>query len=81
MTNILILSVAKRKDTAVKVQEILTEAGSAIRTRLGLHESGGGKSSDAGLIILQLENNKNIINSLKTKLKKIKGVKIKSVEI
>lgn len=81
MANILILSVEKRKDSAVKVQEMLTEAGCMIKTRLGLHEGGGDKCSDAGLIILQLESDINDINDLVAKLENIEGVKAKLVII
>ncbi|MDR2427052.1 MAG: hypothetical protein LBD46_07760 [Endomicrobium sp.] len=81
MANILILSVAKRKDTAVTVQEILTKAGCMIKTRLGLHESGDGKCSDEGLIILQLEADDNDINDLVLRLEQIEGVKSKLINI
>jgi riboflavin synthase len=81
MADILILSVEKRKDTAVKVQEILTEAGCMIKTRLGLHESGEKQCSDAGLIILQLESDINDINVLVSKIGGIEGVKAKLVTI
>ncbi|MCL1971664.1 MAG: hypothetical protein FWG57_01595 [Endomicrobia bacterium] len=81
MANILILSVEKRKETALKVQKVLTESGCFIKTRLGLHESGEGKCSDTGLIILQLEASSAEIKALISNLKKIKGVKVNSVKI
>ena len=81
MADILILSVAERKDTAVKVQEILTGAGCMIKTRLGLHEGDAGKCLDAGLIILQLAADKEDINGLASKLETLEGVKAKLVEI
>jgi hypothetical protein len=81
MANILILSVEKRKDTAVKVQETLTEAGCMIKTRLGIHEGGEGDGCDAGLIILHLEPDTDDVNALAAKLENIKGVKAKLVII
>lgn len=80
MANILILSVEKRKEAAIEVQGILTEAGCMIKTRLGLHENGG-SCNDNGLIILQIEADNNDINDLVMKLEKIDGVKTKFVEI
>jgi hypothetical protein len=79
MVNILILSVAKRKDAAIAVQEILTEAGCMIKTRLGLHESCG--CSDSGIIILHIEADSNDINDFVSKLEKIDGVRAKLVVI
>ncbi|MDR1195188.1 MAG: hypothetical protein LBL00_01790 [Endomicrobium sp.] len=81
MANILILSVAKRKDTAVTVQQILTQAGCMIKTRLGLHENAEGQCCDAGLIILRLEAGDKDINDLIAKLEQVEGVKAKFVNI
>ena len=51
---ILLVLVSQRTEHASQVQRILTENGCTIRTRLGLHETGGDACSNSGLIVLEL---------------------------
>ncbi|MDR3253449.1 MAG: hypothetical protein LBT07_00600 [Endomicrobium sp.] len=86
MADILILSVQKRRDSALKIQEALTNSGCIIKTRLGIHDSSASFCSDAGLIILELlsEGTNPVGETVKTlikELKKISGVKAKFVNI
>ena len=80
MADILIVSLAKRRETAAKVQEVFTDFGCLIKTRLGLHESGSA-CSDNGLIILDLVSDAGKIGEFAKKLESIKGVKAKFVSI
>ena len=68
-------------DTFLKVQEVLTQYGCSIKTRLGLHDSPAGSCSDDALIFLELasekEQNLNLIKDLET----IENIKVKLVEI
>jgi len=54
MKTILLILVGKRKDSAVKVQQILTAWGCNIKTRLGIHDGVLENCSDTGLLILEL---------------------------
>ncbi|MDR1696037.1 MAG: hypothetical protein LBR69_05365 [Endomicrobium sp.] len=80
MADILIVSLAKRNETAVKTQELLTDFGCIIKTRLGLHESGAA-CADRGIIILELAPDAEKIYELTKKLETVEGVKTKFVSI
>jgi len=81
MKNIIIVSVKQRQNVSVSVQEVLTEFGCKIKTRLGITDSFPDKCSQTGLIILEFIGTKKEISSITKKLTKIKGVKVKSVSI
>ena len=81
MKNIVIISVEHRKNTAVAVQEVLSEYGCLIKTRLGITDSTPKKCSQTGLIILEFLGNKREINLMTKKLSKIGGVTVKAVSI
>ena len=51
MFKIMLIKVGGREENAPKVQEILTDYGTIIETRLGLHQNDGNESK--GLIILR----------------------------
>jgi len=51
---VMAILVKNRKETADKVQKILTAWGCLIKTRLGLHDGVLDNCSEAGLIVLEL---------------------------
>jgi metal-responsive CopG/Arc/MetJ family transcriptional regulator len=69
-----------RVKNAIKLQDVLTESGCIIKTRLGLHEAGDACSNE-GLIILQLAGSEEEIQALEKKLNSVDGVKAKNVQI
>lgn len=81
MTNLLILSVANRKEAALKLQEILTDSGCMIKTRLGLHSSPCGQCSNSGIIILEMQGEDAELKALVDACEKIDGIKVKLVQI
>ncbi len=81
MSTIVIISVEKRQEISAKVQEVLTEFGCIIQTRLGLHNSSKDSCSSNGLIILECLDNNEEINKLNTKLLSINGINVKVVNI
>ncbi|MBO7611462.1 MAG: hypothetical protein J6T23_04540 [Elusimicrobia bacterium] len=81
MKNIIIISVEHRKNTAVAVQEVLSEYGCLIKTRLGITDSTPKKCSQTGLIILEFLGNKREVTLMTKKLSKIVGVTVKAVSI
>ncbi|ATW27057.1 hypothetical protein [Candidatus Formimonas warabiya] len=52
--NVVVLLIGKRVDSAVKVQEILTQNGDIIKTRLGINREPGSKDPGSGFIFLEL---------------------------
>ena len=79
MTTIIGIGIENRKETAIKVQDILTEFGCDIKTRLGLNDYKESECSYKGLILLDVPNRESAI-ALKEKLNKIENVTIKEME-
>lgn len=76
---ILAIRLSKRRNEAVKLQEILTQNGCLIKVRLGLHEAGN-FCSEEGIVLLQITGTQKEIGSLISALKKIK-VKVARMDI
>lgn len=72
------IKVGHREDTATQVQEILTDFGSHILVRLGLHDIPEKASSTIGLILLQVSATDEELSVFLAKLDKLDGVKVKS---
>jgi len=79
--NALLVLVRLRKESAVKVQQILTEWGCFIKTRLGLHEGVLDECTESGLIFLELVGEETKHEELARKLKLVKGVDAKLVKL
>ncbi len=80
MFKIMLIKVGVRSENAPMVQEILTEYGDVINTRLGMRQADDNKST--GLIILRLEPNKeNDIKELYEKLNDLHNVVVTVVDI
>ena len=61
------------------VQELLTEYGCNIKTRLGLHEVDGKSCSPNGLLILELVGETTKCQQLTDKLDALEGVDVKQM--
>jgi len=59
MTAIMGILLDNRCEEAVKLQEILTECGCNIKTRIGLHNIGEYKCINNGIILLEVISNIN----------------------
>jgi hypothetical protein len=68
-----------RVQHASEVQNVLTEFGCQIRTRLGLHEADRSVCSPNGLILLELVDDDAQVNALRSKLLAIRGVEVQSM--
>jgi len=79
--SILLILIGKRKDDAIKVQQILTAWGCIIKTRLGIHDGVLENCSDEGLLILELYGSKEQKDELTRKVSVLKGVNSKLVEL
>ena len=74
------VKVEERAAKAPQLQEILTEYGCIIKTRVGFHETDEEKCSMDGIILLHLYGNKNEFQELHEKIKKLDGVTPKFIE-
>ncbi|GMQ58243.1 hypothetical protein AN1V17_26380 [Vallitalea sediminicola] len=74
MKTIIGIKVSNRLEEVDRMQDILTEQGSIINSRLGLHQ---GNSSKEGIILLELTNQAdNKCDELENSLKSIKGIEV-----
>jgi hypothetical protein len=64
---------------ATEVQNLLTQYGCNIKTRVGLHEVAGEFCAGYGLILLEVIGEPKIIDELVAKLDAIKGVEVKQM--
>ena len=78
---VLLILIGKRKDEAVKVQQILTAWGCIIKTRLGIHDGVLDNCSDEGLLILELYGTQEQKEELARKVAVLPGVNSKLVEL
>lgn len=79
--NIILILIDSRKDSAVKVQKILTEWGCMVKTRLGLHEGVLSNCSDHGLIFLEMAGEKEKLENIRNLLDNLPGVNAKLVSL
>jgi len=79
--SILLILIGKRKDTAVKVQQVLTGWGCIIKTRLGIHDGVMENCSDEGLLILELHGTQEQKDELTRKMGVLPDVEAKLVEL
>ncbi len=79
MTTIIGIGVTNRKEIAKKVQDVLTEFGCDIKTRLGLSDYNETECSYNGLILVDVPNREKAL-LLEKELKNIDNVVIKEME-
>jgi len=79
--DVMLILISNRSDSAVKVQDLLTNYGCIIKTRLGLHEGVDRKCSESGLIVLEICDMEGEGKKLLAGLKKVKGVHAKYVQL
>lgn len=79
MTTIIGIGVENRKETAQKVQDILTAFGCDIKTRLGLSDYRETECSYKGLILVDVPNREKAL-LLEKELKNIDNIVIKEME-
>lgn len=79
--SVLLILIGKRKEEAVKVQQILTAWGCIIKTRLGIHDGVMDNCSDEGLLILELHGTQEQKDELSRKISVLPGVSAKLVEL
>lgn len=80
MYSIMAIKVDERGAKAPYLQEILTENGCIIKTRVGFHETDEDKCSREGIILLHLYGEKKEFDTLHDKVNNLDGVIAKFVE-
>ena len=77
---IIAIHVTDRVIQASRVQSLLTKYGGYIKTRIGLHEAGSGRStSPNGIMLLELVGAERCSRKIISDLNAISGVEAKSV--
>ncbi|MFA5479497.1 MAG: hypothetical protein WC002_00195 [Candidatus Muiribacteriota bacterium] len=71
---IILVLIDGRKKQAVHVQQILTEWGCLIKTRLGIHDGVLDNCSDAGLLMLEMVGDIEKIRNMQKLLSNLPGV-------
>lgn len=71
--------ITNRVQHAVHVQEVLTEFGCLIKTRLGLHEADSDVCSPNGLLILELLDKDSEVARFVNAMSAVEGVEVKQM--
>lgn len=71
--------ITNRVHHAARVQEVLTQFGCLINTRLGLHEAGSEGCSPNGLLILELLDNDAEVDRFVHAMSAVEGVEVKQM--
>lgn len=78
-TRIIGVLITDRNKEAGKVQNILTQFGCSIKTRLGLHEVTDDNCSTSGLILLELFGDISEMDKLESKLNEVEGTQVQKM--
>ncbi|MCI0514458.1 hypothetical protein L0128_14680 [candidate division KSB1 bacterium] len=76
---ILGIHITDRVKMVANVQEILTEYGCYIKTRLGLHETSPDSCSPTGLLILELLDDETVLRDMQQRLQAIPGIDVQKM--
>lgn len=76
---ILGVHITDRLKDAARVQQVLTEYGSNIKTRLGLHEVEPAAPSPQGVVILEVVGDADTCHRLAARLAAIEGVEVQQM--
>jgi len=77
---ILAIHVTDRLKEALPMQQVFTEFGCNIKTRVGLHDVDGNLCAPGGVVILELVGEPGIDDSIAGRLAGIEGVEVKKIE-
>jgi len=76
---ILGVHIQNRGENALRVQQVLTEYGCYIKTRLGLHEVDENFCSTGGVLILEMFGDLAKCEAMRDKLSVIEGIEVKEM--
>jgi hypothetical protein len=78
---VVLVKIDHRATEATRVQGILTDFGCNIKVRLGLHEVSKEFCANDGLVVLEVEGDKAVIDQMIEKLNAIEYVNAKLIEM
>lgn len=73
------IHVTERVEHAREVQQVLTDFGCQIKTRVGLHEAGEDVCSPNGLILLEMLDDEAQSNAMIARLDAIEGIEVQQM--
>jgi hypothetical protein len=73
------IHVTNRATQAGKVQELLSQYGCNIKTRIGLHHVDNDVCSPRGLILLEMHGDASVCRELAQKISALQGVDVKEM--
>ncbi|MBN2039886.1 MAG: hypothetical protein JW864_07595 [Spirochaetes bacterium] len=73
------IHITERLQHALHVQEVLTEFGKNIKTRVGLHEVADREQGPNGILLIEFVGNDNTFNEFTQKLGNITGVEVQQM--
>jgi len=73
------IHVSDRVQHAGAVQELLTQYGCSIKTRIGLHDTDDRKCSTSGVIVLEMFGDEATCHEMADKLNAIEGVEVQKM--
>jgi hypothetical protein len=76
---IVAIHVHERVEKANQVQDILTEYGCYIKTRIGLHETSEEYCSPSGIIVLELVAKEEMVDKMVAKLNTLAAIETKKI--
>lgn len=79
--HVMLILIGKRRASALRVQELLTEYGCNIKTRLGVHDGVLDRCSDVGLIMLEVAGEADTISEFEEKVSAVDDVSVKLVTL
>ncbi len=79
--NIMIVKIGERRKKSPEVQQVLSQFGCSIKTRLGLHEASENLCSEEGVLVLQLTGERSEMTKLEAALNELESVKAQMVMI
>ena len=78
---VILVKIDQRSSEATKVQDILTKYGCNIRVRLGLHEVSNEFCANDGLVVLEVQGDRDILDKMIEELNALEYVQTKLVEM
>ena len=74
------IKIGDRINNSKGVQEVLSNYGCSIKTRLGLHDVSGNDCARSGLIILELVGESSKWDEIKAKLEELNGIEVQEMK-
>jgi hypothetical protein len=73
------IHITERMEHALQVQQVLTEFGGNIKTRLGLHEISDAGGGPNGLVLIEFVGDEGRFDEFVHKVNKVVGVEVKKM--